>query len=213
MRASRPSSPAQLFRPRSAPTTAGFTLIEVSVAATILTICVLGILGSLIQSRKMTESSIYQNSAVTIVQGYIEQMKNMDFTELPYYVDGKTLMRNGAASADDVIYTQLDSDTYDTLRLSPGLAPAASVLSPKGPKPEGAVNNLKAIDINDTPENKGDDLNMNIWVWISPLDNAPAAVGPSRRITMVYTWTFESGGASLSYIDTVTTIRSRVPSF
>jgi Tfp pilus assembly protein PilV len=189
----------------------GFSLIEVAVAMTVFTLMIVGVFAAMLQSRKMTESSIYQNSAVTVVQGYIEQMKNMDFNELPYY-DGSTLMKNGETSSDSTIYTQLDSDTYDTLKLSSGAVPTmASVIA--GTRPTGAVDNSKKIDINNTPDDTADDLVLNIWVWIVPLDNAGSRVGDSRHITMIYNWSFATGGVDLTFHDSVTTVRSRVPTF
>lgn len=189
----------------------GFTLVEIAVASMVVTMLVIGILASLIQSRKMTETAIYQNSAVTVVQGYIEQMKNMDFTELPYY-DGSTLKRGSATTADAVIYTQLDSTVYDTLTLSSGTAPSKTTLD-SGTRPTGAVDNSKIIDINNTPDDTNDDLRMNIWVWITPLTDSSHRIGESRLITLVYTWGFQARGLDLSYVDSLATVRSKVPTF
>lgn len=210
----------------------GLTLVEVMVSGTILTIVSLGILAALIQSRRMTEASIYQNSAVTAMQGYLEQMKNMEFNELPYY-SGTTLMRGTVTTADDVIYTRLDNTTPDTLRISSGSIPslatfiavtntacaamtagtlARTAQITSNSLGTGAIDNVKIIDVNNTTT-AVDDLHLHIWVWISPLDNAGAGVSASRSITMVYAWMFNDGTRMRSGVDTVRTVRSAVPTF
>lgn len=170
-----------------------------------------GVMGAFIQSRRMTETSIFQNSAVTVIQGYMEQIKNMDFSEIPYY-SGSSLMRGTINTTDDKIYTQLDSETLDVLRISPGtpIDPQSVTL---GQVPEGVVDNEKLIDINDTPATTDDDLLMHIWIWVAPLDNASIGVSPSRSFNIVYTWSFTDGGIKQTHVDAVATIRSVVPTF
>lgn len=62
--------------------TRGMTLLEVMFAVGILTVAFGGILASFMQSRRLTEGSVYQNAALTIVQGYVEQIKNMDINQM-----------------------------------------------------------------------------------------------------------------------------------
>ena len=170
-----------------------------------------GLMGAFVQSRRMTEGSIYQNSAVTVILGYLEQIKNMDFVEIPYY-DGETLKRGSIATLDNQIYTQLDSDTLDVLMISPGTPILASSVVP-GTVPEGVVDNFKLIDINDTQDTTDDDLIMHIWVWIAPLDSQVAGVAPARSINIVYTWSFSNGNIKQAHVESVATIRSVVPTF
>ncbi|WP_324726061.1 hypothetical protein [Actomonas aquatica] len=172
-----------------------------------------GTLGAFVQSRRMTEGSVFQNSATTVIQGYLEQIKNMDFWEIPYY-DGGTLYRGSVTTADATIYTQLDSVTMDTLQIS-SCAPIlpANVTPGVVPTTAGLVDNYKVIDINDTPDTTQDDLRMHLWVWVSSLDNTAGGVGPSRCIRIVYTWSFNNGGISRANVDSITTVRSVVPTF
>lgn len=189
----------------------GSTLIELAIGSTVMAMVFAGVAGTFIQSRRLTESSIYMNSALTVVQGYLEQIKNLEFAELPYYTaDG--LFRGTHATADDQVYTQLDSETYDTLSISPGTPPDASTLTPYA-TPPGAVDNFKSIDVNDTPDNPDDDLAMNLWIWIQPLEDPIAGIAPARSITIIYNWTFNDGGISNRFIDSIVTVRSVVPTF
>ncbi|MCF3649723.1 type IV pilus modification PilV family protein [Synoicihabitans lomoniglobus] len=189
----------------------GFALIETALGAVVMSMVFAGMMSAFVQSRRLTEGSIFQNSTVTVVQGYLEQIKNMDFASIPHY-DGDTLRRGTVITDDANIYTRLDADTLDVLQISPGAPIAKSTVIP-GEVPEGVVDNFKQIDINDTPETTADDLNLHVWVWITPLDDADNGVGPSRRIRMVYTWSFNNGGISQTYVDSITTIRSVVPTF
>ncbi len=191
----------------------GSTLIELALSLTVMSVVFAGTLGAFVQSRRMTEGSVFQNSATTVIQGYLEQMKNMDFWEIPYYA-GSTLMRGSIATADPTIYTQLDSATLDTLRIS-SCAPLLPSSVPPGVVPtlSGLVDNFKLIDINDTPANTEDDLQMHLWVWITPLDNTGSGIGPTRCIRIVYMWSFNNGGISRANVDSITTIRSVVPTF
>jgi len=53
------------------------TLMEVIVALGIMAIMMAGILAALMQTRRLSSASVAQNCALTIVQGYVEQLKNM----------------------------------------------------------------------------------------------------------------------------------------
>ncbi len=191
----------------------GSTLIELAIGVTVLSVVFAGTLGAFVQSRRMTEASVFQNSATTVIQGYLEQMKNMDFWELPYYQAG-TLMRGSISTTDPTIYTQLDSDVLDVLTIS-SCSPltVANVTPGRVPSIEGLADNFKRIDINDTPEISDDDLLLHLWIWVTPLDNVSTGVGPARSIHIVYTWSFNNGGISRANVDTITTIRSVVPTF
>ncbi len=177
----------------------GITLVEVAIALSILAVLMLGLFASLLQSRRLTEASIYQNAANTIIQGYIEQMKNMEFEEL----------------SRNPIPTRLDADVMDTLSTSPlpVIDPATVVL---GTIPEDVVNNIKVIDVNNTPDIASDDLTLNIWVWVEGLDTpAVGSLVQSRvlGITMIYVWEHNDGAQVRRFMGTVRSIRSFVPTF
>lgn len=119
------------------------TLAEVMVALAVLTLALGGILATLLQSRRLTERSVTQNSALTIVQGYIEQMKNMELVQV---TGGQDLKGNPVlVPASHAIPTLLDSTTPDGLLTSAGTPPALNTITP-GITPEGIVDNLRALD-------------------------------------------------------------------
>ncbi len=168
----------------------------------LLSMVIMGLLGSLIQSRRLTEASIYQNTANTIIQGYIEQMKNMEIAEL----------------TQSPIRTRLDQVTLDTLTPSPlPVIDKSTVVL--GTIPTGVVNNAKLVDVNNTPANTADDLRINIWVWVESLDGTmptPIASGSLAAsqcfgITMIYVWEHGSARDTRRFMGDVRTVRSLVP--
>jgi type II secretory pathway pseudopilin PulG len=179
-------------------------LVEVAVAMMILSLVVVGLLGALMQSRRLTEASIYQNTANTIIQGYIEQMKNMGIDDL----------------TSSPIRTLLDQDTLDPLTPSPLPVIDKSTIV-LGTTPVGVVNNAKTIDVNNTPTNANDDLRLNVWVWVESLDGTlptPIASGSLAAaqcfgITMIYVWEHGTGSNTRRFMGDVRTVRSLVPTY
>jgi type II secretory pathway pseudopilin PulG len=175
------------------------TLVEVAIAMTLLALFIAGLFASLLQSRRLTEASIYQNAANTILQGYIEQMKNMEFEEL----------------SRNPIPTRLDADTLDPLSTS--AAPVIAVDDVVfGTVPAGVVENVKVVDINNTPANVADDLTLRIWLWLEGLDS-PAATSLAQSrvlgISAVYIWEHNDGAEVRRFKGNIRTIRSFVPTF
>ncbi len=178
---------------------AGMTLIEVAVAMTLLALFVTGLFASIIQSRRLTEASIYQNAANTVIQGYIEQMKNMEFEEL----------------SRNPIPTRLDAVILDPLSRSP-LPVVAMDSVVFGTVPAGVVENVKVVDVNNTPLNQADDLTLRIWLWVEGLDSPAASSLVQARvlgITMIYIWEHNDGAEVRRFKGNVRTIRSFVPTF
>jgi Tfp pilus assembly protein PilV len=108
------------FSPRS---TRALTLIEVMIASLVLTLVMVSSLNVLIQNRKVTETSIFQNAAMTVIQGYMEQIKEAKFSTVPYYKDGVLVPANtddpiqGLASENrtKAIKTYLNNTDVDTM--------------------------------------------------------------------------------------------------
>ena len=200
------------FRPAEVSPRRGLTLIEVLVSVTVLTVLTVGILGGLLQSRRLTEGSIYQNSALTIVQGYLEQIKNMEFSSLPYRLSNDTLIAGGGATADE-IPTLSDQNTPDPLRISSGAPPLVTALVPGTTAPTGVIDNVKSIDINQTANIATDNLQLRIWVWIQDVSNTAIDATQVRAITLIYQYRVGDGGRGRWVVGSVRNIRSSVPTF
>jgi type II secretory pathway pseudopilin PulG len=216
--------------------TAGITLVEITVSMTILAMIMTGVIAVLVQSRRLTEGSIAQNSATTIVQGYIEQMKNMELSDLPYYTSSGTLMPGSGTTADATlpyynytsnslvtgpkagctasndISTRLDETNKDPLFISSGTPPDTSTITPGAAAPSGVVDNVKLIDINDTDDNS-DDLQLRLWVWVQDMTGSGISATTVRSITIIYQWRVKDGARFRYSLGSVRTIRSDVPTF
>lgn len=71
--------------PRSCPrprATRGLTLIETVISLSLFTLVSLGILAVVAQTRRMAEASVYENTALTMAQGYIEQLRSVAYDDL-----------------------------------------------------------------------------------------------------------------------------------
>ncbi|HVU18939.1 MAG TPA: prepilin-type N-terminal cleavage/methylation domain-containing protein [Candidatus Didemnitutus sp.] len=120
----------------------GMTLVEVVTALAILAMTLTGILAIQLQSRRLTEGSVYQNTALTIVQGYLEQMKNMDLNSL---INADT-NGNAQLSSTYAIPTMYSDSVTDSLKTSTGTIPTISSLV-GGTTPSGVQDNLKSFDM------------------------------------------------------------------
>jgi len=120
------------------------TLVELMFAVGVVTIAVGGVLATFLQSRRLTEGSVYQNAALTIVQGYIEQIKNMDICQMVGGSDssGNPSLNTGSYSIP-VLY---DKNTPDALQTSTGTPPTIAKIN-AGVTPTGVVDNLKTFDM------------------------------------------------------------------
>ena len=64
----------------------GLTLVEVMVSITLMATVMVGFIGSFIQSRRVTESSVLHAAGTSLIYGIIEQIKQLDYaTLLPNY--------------------------------------------------------------------------------------------------------------------------------
>ena len=182
----------------------GLTLVECMVSLSILAFMLLSLLQVLIHSRRTTEESIAQASTLTAIEGYMEQMKSMDYDDLP-------TSEATNPSSDPEVPTLLDQTTSDTIYLSWGSPPAT--LPDTGSSPTGAVDNVRLLDINNTPATEADDLKINIWTWVSDLTGTATDVESCKAITLIYTWEFTDGARTRIHRNIVRSMRSVVPTF
>ncbi len=184
-RQARPRTP----RPRARG--AGYTLVELMVSLVILGIMSLGILNGMLQARRLTEGSIYLGTATTVAQGYIEQMKNMDYRLLD-----KT-----------TIPDFMSQGHLDSLVVSP------FPVDPEVGNPDTDVPNSRALDINNTPENATDDLVIDYVVYIEDITDENNGIGNARRIVLRWSYLSNSPSGPHRFQNTLYAIRSKVPTF
>ena len=159
----------------------GMTLIEVSIALSILALTLGGVLAALIQSRRLTEGSVAQNSALTIVQGYVEQMKNMELKDIVNATSDPASGGTANLSSSFSIPTRYkepptsgSDDGQDPLQTTTGTPPNLSTFTP-GVTPSGVVDNLK-----DFADNSGTQGSSEAWSTAWP--NAQNYPTPSSLV-------------------------------
>ena len=174
------------------------TLVEVMFAVSVLAIAIGGLLATFMQSRRLTEGSVYQNATLTIVQGYIEQIKNMDIGQMVGGTDssGNPLLNTGSYS----IPVYYDKNTPDALQTSTGTPPTiASINAGVTPSGIGIVDNLKtfdmAKDLDATDQSNVDDLSYSTtaqvaWssVWPGALNYPATTVKTGKNDLHLNVW-------------------------
>ncbi|HXA14553.1 MAG TPA: prepilin-type N-terminal cleavage/methylation domain-containing protein [Opitutaceae bacterium] len=214
----------------------GMTIIEVAVALSILGLVFAGVLGGLIQSRRLTEGSVAQSSAQAAVESYMEQMLSMPLASLTGSING---INTNTAPAPYQIPTMKDETNTDYLEISNNgsttpTIPDLSTLTPgvTPTTPAGIIDNLKEIPAN--PNNPGtlstwtviwpnaqlatsnqtnatprtNNLHMNIWVWLTDLSGTTPNAQTVYGITMIYTWQFWDGFGTQYFMGSLRNIRS-----
>ena len=129
--------------------TRAMTLFELIFAVGIVTIAVGGIFATFMQSRRLTEGSVYQNAALTIVQGYVEQIKNMDLGQMIGATGNDTSgnpVNPTMATTSFSIPVYFDKNTPDALKTSTGTPPTLAAIN-SGVTPTGVQDNLKGFDM------------------------------------------------------------------
>jgi len=168
----------------------GFSLVEVMIGALILTMVGMGTLSGLLQARRMTQGSINEGTAMTVAQGYLEQMKNMQFSLLD----------------DSEIMELINQGTADSLKVSPAVSdPTVGATSD--------ISNVKSLDINNTPNDATDDLVIDFILYVEDITDVSAQVGEARRVILRYSYSDNTLLSGRSVTNTLITVRSDVPTF
>lgn len=192
-------------------------MVEIMVAGAVMGIMSLGMLQAMLQSRRVTEGSILQNSALNIMQGYIEQLKNMDYADLTV----SPAVGAGSVEIDLTPDNELDNDPTDTsidplilpLQLSHGTAPT-TVPAIGASAPLGAVDNERRVLIRYTSltPTEADRITVNFWIWVKDLTGEVTDLSEAKSITIIYTYTVRDGGRIKRFRHQIRSIRTVVPS-
>jgi type II secretory pathway pseudopilin PulG len=214
------------------------TLIEIAISMGILSIMMAGILGSLVQTRRLAASSVAQNCAVTIVQGYIEQLKNMP---LQQFINSSAVdtQNNPNLTVSFSLPTMKDqTDTTVELLTTPStVAIDTLVNATAGTTPTGVYDNLQSFDM-DSQSVPGTttwasiwpganttlrayptivpgqtDLRINFWVQITDLTPTASPKCKAYGLLIVYTWQYVDGTRIKYATDSIRAIRSAVQTF
>ncbi len=206
-RADHPRRHAPAARPRLA-SARGMTLVEVATAVGLIALISTSLIAASILTRRLTEIAVYQSSVAAIMQGYLEQVKNMPYDMLPLSPPSGTSTSGSPYASAYSLATQKDDVTADPLILSPLSPLTPANLSPPT-IPSGVYDNVKIFEVN-----RANDLTIHIWVWIQDL--TPGGYGATQQakvITLVYMWQIQDGNNTRSYTGMIKNLRSLVPTF
>lgn len=196
-------SPARPLRRRR-----GVTLVEVMFALFIQATVMLAIMGSFIQSRRVTESTVLHAAASALVYGLIEQIKQLDYsTLLPNYESDPSVPTSGGSPTVTPPYVRLrisqskvvwlkvvhtaatESVPYPT-PLAPTTTPAPTATAAS----VGAVDNyIGSIPLSTVTGTASQQINLNMWVWIDEIPSETDEVSEVKKITVVYTYSYMDG--------------------
>lgn len=185
-----------IARERPAPyhTHNGMTLVEVCVGLFLFTLVAGGFLGSLIQARRMSIAALYESSALTSAEGYMEQMKTINY--------GAMLLSEKSASSPQPIPTVTGTGAPDPL--TPSTDTTNNI-------------NTRTIDIfgrynqQTPPAGAKDVMKMTFVVKVT---NLSAAADDERLlIQLSYTWSTPYVSSSATRSGSLAFIRSNIQSF
>jgi len=188
----------------------GMTLFEIMMATGIFTMMSAGIFATLLCARRLTESTIYENAATTIIQGYLEQLKNMNYSSLlSSPASGTSVSSSYSSNSSYIITTQKNESTSgsDYLIVSPLPVLSTTSLTP-GVIPSTVYDNVKTFDVNGTS-----DLKMHVFLWIEDKATSTADGSQVKGITMTYMWEFKDGTRIRYSMWSIRTLRSLVPTY
>lgn len=195
--------PARLLSPR------GMTLVEVFVSLCVIALISTSLISGSILIRRLTEVAVYQSSVAAIMQGYLEQIKNMPYDMLPLSPPSSTSMSGASYVSSYTLATQKDDVVTDPLILSPLPVLSPSNISPPT-VPTAVYDNAKVFEVN-----RASDLTLHIWVWIE--DKTPSGFGTAtqqaKALTILYMWQIRDGSTTRSYTGVIKNLRSLVPTF
>jgi len=170
----------------------------------------LGFISTYVQSRRVTEANVLHAAATSLVYGIIEQIKGMDYTTLlpnaqpdpydpgcptgqtaPYYTIRVRINPDLTVWLKPV-YNQATTDnpTWSTPTL-PISATAAT--------PTGAIDNLiggtAGLPLSTVTATRGQNLTLNIWIWIDEIPDRANDVSEVKKVTIVYTYRYNDGSS------------------
>lgn len=184
------------------------TLVEVVTAMCLIAIVSTSLIAASTLIRRLTEIAVYQSSVTAVMQGYLEQIKNMPYDMLPMSPVSGTDKSTSAYATTYSLATQKDDVTADPLILSP-LSPLVPTNITPPTVPAAVYDNVKTFDVN-----RAADLTVHIWIWIE--DKTPSGTGTTQQakaITLLYMWQIRDGSTTRSYTGLLKNLRSLVPTY
>ncbi|MBL9209197.1 MAG: hypothetical protein JNL92_01950 [Opitutaceae bacterium] len=168
------------------------------VSLAILAAFMIGFLMAFVQSRRLTETSIMHAAATSIVYGIIEQIKQLDYaSSLPSQVADPG---DPDSTTPPLMRVRLSQNALKWLRVVHTAAPGTPQAPAVTPAPTataasvGAIDNvLGSLPLSTIAGARSQSINLNLWIWIDEIPDATKDVSEVKKITVVYTYSFQTG--------------------
>ena len=194
------------------------TLVETMMSLFILTMFMLGFISTMLQSRRITESSVLQSAATSTVYGLIEQMKGLDFTtQIPAY-DASGAVTGTAGTFYVFLRQDQDSDftipvTYTAapaLPKAPTICPPLSLDAAHSGASPGAIDyNTGDITLSTVTGTASQKLKLTVWIWIDEIPDPNKGTSDVKRVTVVYSYTYNDGSTKKTIRDMEVFLRTK----
>jgi len=190
------------------------TLVETMVAMSVLVVLMLGFIGSFLHSRRVTEASVLHAAATSLVYGLVEQLKGVDYLEL---LPSQSVDANApVALTPPYVRVRINQDLTQWLRVVYTQAPATPAAPTTTPAASVTAASLGAIDnvigplpLSTTTGTAAQTLRLTVWLWIDEIPDVTNDVAEVKRVTLVYTYTFNDGRTTRTIRDREVFLRTR----
>lgn len=188
--------------------------MEVLVAMSLLVTLMLGFIASFLHSRRTTEGSVLHSAATSLLYGIVEQLKGVDYTEL---LPSSTVDPNApTALTPPYVRVRINQDLTQWLRVVYTPAPGSPAAPIGTPAPTATATSVGAIDniigplpLSTTTGTRAQQLTLNLWIWIDELPDTTRDVAEVKRVTVVYTYTYNDGRSVRTLRDREVFLRTR----
>lgn len=182
------------------------------VSLTLMAGVMLAFIGTFIQSRRVTESSVLHAAATSMIYGIIEQIKQLDYnTLLPSYETDPFAPTSKTPPYFRVRLNQSNVVWLQVVHTTAGNPPAAPTTTPAptaSATSVGAIDNFTgSIPLSTVTGTTSQQINLNIWVWIDEIPDGDAT--EVKKITIVYTYSYLDGSVERVVRDREVIIRTR----
>jgi len=171
----------------------GFTLVEMMVGLALLGVFMTGIFGSVRLSSMISESTIYDSSAMVVAQSHLEQIKSLP------YEDVLLASQNPSDVTLPTINPYYDASTNATVEDDP------ITLDPNQQP------NLRTVTLDVRDNGNGTEINMPMKMWVSVVDrNTGSDPVEALEIKIRYAYQLPNALHGRWVERQVQTIRSRI---
>ncbi len=195
--------------------TLAMSLVEVMVALTLLAGVMVLFITSFLHSRRVTESSVLNAACTSLVYGIVEQMKGFDYEGLMPSYDIDAAAPAAVRDLPPYIRVRINQDRTVWLRVvhtasGAPQAPTTTPLPTATAASLGAIDNfIGSLPLSTVTGSASQELSLNLWIWIDEIPDTAKDVSEVKKVTVVYTYSYQDGGSTRTIRDREVFLRTR----